>query len=432
MILQASLILVLVFAVLLAVGIPIAISIAVSSLATILLILPIDIAVFSSAQKMVASIDSFSLIAVPFFILSGIIMNNGGIAAKLVDFSKLLAGRVPGSLSHTNVIGNSLFGSISSSAIAASTAIGGVMVPLQEKEGYDRKFAAAVNIASAPAGMVIPPSTGFIIFSLISGGTSIAALFMGGYVVGVLWALAIMIVSYIIAKKRKYPVVTEKTNLNVKKIVWEAVPSILLIFIIIGGILTGVFTAVEASAIAVVYSFILAFFFYKTITLKQLPHVMAQAVEMTGVIMLLIAASSLMSFAMAFTGIPAALSSLVLGISDNPIIILLVMNLVLLLIGTVMDVAPAILIFTPIFMPIATGIGIDPVHFGIFFILNLCVGTITPPVGTGLFVGSSVGKVKIEQVLKPLLPFYAAIFVLLMLVTYFPQISLFLPNLLGL
>ncbi|WP_307893496.1 TRAP transporter large permease [Bacillus swezeyi] len=432
MILQASLILVLVFAVLLAVGIPIAISIAVSSLATILLILPIDIAVFSSAQKMVASIDSFSLIAVPFFILSGIIMNNGGIAAKLVDFSKLLAGRVPGSLSHTNVIGNSLFGSISSSAIAASTAIGGVMVPLQEKEGYDRKFAAAVNIASAPAGMIIPPSTGFIIFSLISGGTSIAALFMGGYVIGVLWALAIMIVSYIIAKKRKYPVVTEKTNLNVKKIVWEAVPSILLIFIIIGGILTGVFTAVEASAIAVVYSFILAFFFYKTITLKQLPHVMAQAVEMTGVIMLLIAASSLMSFAMAFTGIPAALSSLVLGISDNPIIILLVMNLVLLLIGTVMDVAPAILIFTPIFMPIATGIGIDPVHFGIFFILNLCVGTITPPVGTGLFVGSSVGKVKIEQVLKPLLPFYAAIFVLLLLVTYFPQISLFLPNLLGL
>ncbi|SFJ82167.1 TRAP transporter, DctM subunit [Halobacillus dabanensis] len=432
MILQASLILALVFAVLLAVGIPIAISIAVASLATILLILPIDIAVFSSAQKMIASIDSFSLIAVPFFILSGIIMNNGGIAAKLVDFSKLLAGRVPGSLSHTNVIGNSLFGSISSSAIAASTAIGGVMVPLQEKEGYDRKFAAAVNIASAPAGMVIPPSTGFIIFSLISGGTSIAALFMGGYVIGVLWALAIMIVSYIIAKKRKYPVVTEKSNLNVKKIVWEAVPSILLIFIIIGGILTGVFTAVEASAIAVVYSFILAFFFYKTITLTQLPHVMAQAVEMTGVIMLLIAASSLMSFAMAFTGIPAALSSLVLGISDNPIIILLVMNLLLLLIGTVMDVAPAILIFTPIFMPIATGIGIDPVHFGIFFILNLCVGTITPPVGTGLFVGSSVGKVKIEQVLKPLLPFYAAIFVLLMLVTYIPQISLFLPNLLGL
>ncbi|UOQ93342.1 TRAP transporter large permease [Halobacillus shinanisalinarum] len=432
MILQASLILVLVFAVLLAVGIPIAISIAVASLATILLILPIDIAVFSSAQKMVASIDSFSLIAVPFFILSGIIMNNGGIAAKLVDFSKLLAGRVPGSLSHTNVIGNSLFGSISSSAIAASTAIGGVMVPLQEKEGYDRKFAAAVNIASAPAGMVIPPSTGFIIFSLISGGTSIAALFMGGYIIGILWALAIMIVSYIIAKKRKYPVVTEKTNLNVKKIVWEAIPSILLIFIIIGGILTGVFTAVEASAIAVVYSFILAFFFYKTITFAQLPHVMAQAVEMTGVIMLLIAASSLMSFAMAFTGIPAALSSLVLSISDNPIIILLVMNLLLLLIGTVMDVAPAILIFTPIFMPIATGIGIDPVHFGIFFILNLCVGTITPPVGTGLFVGSSVGKVKIEQVLKPLLPFYAAIFVLLMLVTYIPQISLFLPNLLGL
>jgi tripartite ATP-independent transporter DctM subunit len=432
MILQASLILVLVFVVLLAVGIPIAISIAVASLSTILLVLPLDVAVFSSAQKMVASIDSFSLVAVPFFILSGIIMNNGGIAAKLVNFSKLLAGRVPGSLAHTNVIGNGLFGSISSSAIAASTAIGGVMVPLQEKEGYDRKFAAAVNIASAPAGMVIPPSTGFIIFSLISGGTSIAALFMGGYVIGILWALAIMIVSYVIAKKRKYPVVSKQANLNVKKIVLEAIPSILLIFIIIGGILTGVFTAIEASAVCVVYSFFLAFVFYRTMTLKQLPQVMAQAVEMTGVIMLLIAASSLMSFAMAFTGIPAALSNLVLSISDNPIVILLVMNVILLLIGTVMDVAPAILIFTPIFMPIATSIGVDPVHFGIFFILNLCVGTITPPVGTGLFVGSSVGKVKIEEVLKPLLPFYAAIFILLLVVTYIPQISLFLPNLLGL
>ncbi|WP_077622404.1 TRAP transporter large permease [Sediminibacillus massiliensis] len=432
MILQASLILVLVFAVLLAVGIPIAISIAIASLSTVLLVLPLDIAVFTSAQKMVASLDSFSLIAVPFFILSGIIMNNGGIAAKLVDFSKLMTGRVPGSLAHTNIVGNGLFGSISSSAIAASTAIGGVMVPLQEKEGYDRKFAAAVNIASAPTGMVVPPSTAFIIFSLISGGTSIAALFMGGYVIGVLWALAIMIVSYVIAKKRKYPITAKQANVSAKKVILEAIPSLLLIFIIIGGILTGVFTAIEASAICVVYSFLLAFVFYRSMTLKQLPKVMAQAVEMTGVIMLLIAASSMMSFAMAFTGIPGALSNLVLSISDNPIIILLVMNLILLLIGTVMDVAPAILIFTPIFLPIAESIGIDPVHFGIFFILNLCVGTITPPVGTGLFVGSSVGKLKVEEVLKPLLPFYAAIFVLLLVVTYVPSISLFLPNLLGL
>ncbi|WP_066057739.1 TRAP transporter large permease [Robertmurraya korlensis] len=432
MVLQATIILVLVFAVLLAVGIPIAISISVASLATVLLVLPFDVAVFTSAQKMVASLDSFSLIAVPFFILSGIIMNNGGIAVKLVNFSKVLTGRVPGSLAHSNVMGNALFGSISSSAIAASTAIGGVLVPLQEKEGYDKKFAAAVNIASAPTGMIIPPSTAFIIFSLISGGTSIAAMFISGYVIGILWALAIMIVAFMIAKKRNFPITPKAKNVNVKKIFIEAIPSLLLIFIIIGGILTGAFTAIEASAICVVYSLFLALVYYKSLTLKQIPNILVQAVEMTGIIMLLIAASSLMSFAMAFTGLPAAISSFVLGISDNPIIILLIMNIVLLLIGCFMDVAPAILIFTPIFLPIATSIGVHPVHFAMFFIFNLCVGSITPPVGTGLFVGASVAKVKIEEVLKPLLPFYAAIFVLLMLITYVPQISLFLPNLLGL
>lgn len=432
MVVEASLILVIVFAILLAVGIPIAISIAIASLATVLLVLPFDIAVFTSAQGMVSSLDSFSLVAVPFFMLSGIIMNHGGIASKLIDFAKLFGGRIHGSLAHTNIIGNGLFGSISSSAIAASTAIGGVMVPSQVKEGYDRKFAAAVNIASAPAGMVIPPSTGFIIFSLISGGTSIAALFMGGFVIGILWTLAIMVVAYVIAKKRNYPIAPKAKNENAKKIILDAIPSLLLIVIIIGGILTGIFTAIEASAICVVYSLFLALIYYKTLTIKQLPNVVIHAVELTGVIMLLIAASSLMTFAMAITGMPEALSNLVLSISENPIIILLIINLVLLLVGTVMDVAPAILIFTPIFLPIAEGIGIDPVHFGIFFILNLCIGTITPPVGTGLFVGSSIGKVKIEQVIKPLLPFYAAIFVLLMLVTYIPEISLFLPNLLDL
>src|SRR5690625_1021879 len=429
MIIKASLVLVLVFAILLAVGIPIAISIAVASLATVLFALPFDIAVFTSAQGMVLSLDSFSLVAVPFFILSGMIMNRGGIANKLVEFAKLLGGRVPGSLAHTNIIGNALFGSISSSAIAASTAIGGVMVPLQQKEGYNNRFAAAVNIASAPVGMVIPPSTGFIIFSLISGGTSIAALFISGAVVGVLWAIAIMIVAYIIAKKNNYPLAPKENNKNKKKIVFDAIPSLLLIVIVIGGILTGIFTAIEASAICVVYSLFLALIYHRTMNIKQLPKVMVEAVEMTGVIMLLIAASSSMSFAMSFIGIPDALSEFVLSSSENPIIILLIINLLLLLIGTVMDVAPAILIFTPIFMPIAMDLGVDPVHFGMFFILNLCIGTITPPVGTGLFVGSSVGNVKIEHLIKPLMPFYIAIFVLLMIVTFVPQISLFLPNL---
>jgi len=432
MVLEASLILILVFAILLAVGIPIVICIAIAALSAILLALPFDVAVFTSAQSMVTSINSFSLVAVPFFILSGMIMNHGGIAIKLVDFAKLLGGRIPGSLAHTNIIGNALFGSISSSAIAASTAIGGVMVPLQQQEGYDKKFAAAVNIASAPVGMIIPPSTAFIIFSLISGGTSIAALFISGAVIGILWAVAIMVVVFIIAKKNNYPIAKKSKNQNSTRIILDAIPSLLLIIIVIGGILIGAFTAIEASAICVVYSLFLALVYYKTLTIRQLPNVIVKAVEMTGVIMLLIAASSLMSFTMAFMGIPSALSNFVLSISDNPIIILLIINLVLLLIGTVMDVAPAILIFTPIFLPIAVDLGVDPVHFGMFFILNLCVGTITPPVGTGLFVGSSIGKVKIEKLIKPLIPFYIAIFILLMIVTYIPEISLFLPQLLGL
>lgn len=432
MILKASIILIVVFATLLAVGIPIAISVATASILTVLLVLPIDIAVFTSAQKLVTSIDSFSLVAVPFFMLSGVIMNHGGIAEKLINLAKLFGGRIPGSLAHTNIIGNSLFGSISSSAIAASTAIGGVMVPSQIKQGYDRKFAAAVNIASAPTGMLIPPSTAFIIYSLISGGTSISALFMSGLVIGLLWAIAIMVVSYFIAKQRNYPIVTKDNSVKPLKIIIDAIPSLLLVIIIIGGILSGIFTAIESSAIAVVYSLFLALVYYKTLKIKDLPKVFIQTIELTGVIMFLIATSALMTFTMALTGMPAALSNLVLSISDNPIIILLVINIILLLVGTVMDIGPAILIFTPIFLPIATEIGMDPIHFGAFFILNLSIGTITPPVGTGLFVGASIANVKIEQVIRPLLPFYFAIIVVLVLVTYVPSISLFLPNLLDL
>lgn len=432
MVIQSSLILFGVFAVLMAIGIPIAISIAAASLTTTLLLLPFDVSVFTSAQKMVTSLDSFSLIAVPFFVLSGIIMNNGGIAIKLVNLARLLGGRIPGSLSHTNIMGNMLFGSISGSAIAASTAIGGVMVPLQEKEGYGKTFSAAVNIASAPTGMLIPPSSAFIIYSLISGGTSIAALFMGGYVVGILWGLATMAVAFIIAKKRNYPVAPRVTAKEAGKIIVEAIPSILLIVIVIGGILTGIFTAIEASAVCVIYSLFLALVYYKSITLKDMPNILIQAMQMTGVIMFLIAASSGMSFVMAFTGLPDAISNAVLGVSDNKFVILLIITVILLFIGTFMDIAPAILIFTPIFLPIAQNLGIDPVHFGLFFVFNLCIGTITPPVGTGLFVGASVGGVKVEQVIKPLIPFYIAIIAILLLITFVPQVSLFLPNMFGL
>ena len=429
--LQAGLILLIVFMVLLALGMPIAISIAVSSMSTLLLVIPFDVAVFSSAQKMVGSINSFSLVAIPFFVFSGIIMNNGGIAQKLVDFAMLFAGRIPGALAITNVIGNALFGSISSSAIAASTAIGGVLVPQQVKEGYDREYAAAVNIASAPTGMVIPPSTAFIMYSLIAGGASISSLFLGGYVVGVLWSGAIIILAVFLAKKRNYPVIARDTSKSVGKILMDSVPSLFLIFIIIGGIMTGLFTAIEASAVSVVYALFLALFYYKTVTWKDLPRMVVQTVEMSGTIMFLLATSSMMSFAMAFTGIPQAISSGILGLTDNPYLILFMINLVLLVVGMFMDVAPAILIFTPIFLPIVTQIGIDPVHYGLFSIMNLCLGSITPPVGTGLYVGASVANVKVEKMLKPMIPFYIVILLVLFAITYFPQLIMWLPNMAG-
>lgn len=418
----AAIIIITVFAFLLIIGVPISVTIALSSLPAALLLLPPDVALFTAAQKVVTSLDSFSLIAVPFFILSGVVMNNGGIALKLVNLAKLLGGRIPGSLAHTNIIGNMFFGSISGSAIAASTAIGGVIIPLEKEEGYDPHFSAAVNIASAPTGMMIPPSTSFIIYSLVSGGTSIAALFLGGYVIGFAWGIATMIVAYIIAKKNKYPTSPKPSSKEVRAIVIDAIPSLILVVIIVGGILSGIFTAIEASAVAVVYTLFLALIYYKSVKLSQMPDILMQAVEMTGTIMILIAASSIMSFVFVFTGIPAAITNSILSVSDNPFVIMMLINVILLVVGTFMDIAPAILIFTPIFLPIATSIGVSPVHFGLILVYNLCIGTITPPVGTGLFVGATVAKVKFEDVIKPLIPFYVAIISILMIITYVPMI----------
>ncbi|WPC09602.1 TRAP transporter large permease [Globicatella sp. PHS-GS-PNBC-21-1553] len=431
MALQAGLILFVLFGILLILGMPIAIGVAASSIATLLLVIPFDISLFSSAQKMVSSLNSFSLVAIPFFVLSGIIMNRGGIANKLVRFALLFVGRIPGGLAHTNILGNALFGSMSSSAIAASTAIGGVLIPQQVDAGYDRKFATAVNIASAPTGMVIPPSSAFIMYSLVASGASISSLFLGGYLVGILWCLSIMIVAYFHAKKNNYPLAEKINKKESLIIVKEAFPSLMLIVIIIGGILTGIFTAIEASAIAVAYSLLISMFYYKTVKISDLPAILKESIITTGTIAFLLATSSMMSFAMSFTGIPQAISNLILGITTNKILILLLINLVLLIVGMFMDVGPAIMIFTPIFLPIVTSVGVDPVHFGLFSIMNLCFGSITPPVGTGLYVGSSVGQVKPEQMIKPMLPYFGAILVVLLLITYFPQIVMWLPSLVG-
>jgi tripartite ATP-independent transporter DctM subunit len=427
----SGLIILVILVVMLIAGASIAISLAVSSICAILPVLATEPALITGAQRIFSGISVFNLIAIPFFILAGNIMNKGGIAIKLINFAKIFTGRIPGSLAHTNVVANMLFGAISGSGTAAASAMGAIIGPVEEEEGYDKNFSAAVNIATAPTGLLIPPSNVMITFAMVSGGTSIAALFMAGYIPGILWGLACMIVIYVYAKKRGYTSSKRYALKEKTKIILEALPCLLMIIIVIGGIIGGIFTATEGAIVAVVYSLILSLVFYKSIKVGELPKLLMDSAEMTGIIIFLIGVSSIMSWVMAFTGIPAAISGVMLSISSNKYVILLIINVILLIVGTFMDMTPACLIFTPIFLPICQAVGMNTIHFGIMMIFNLCIGTITPPVGTTLFVGVKVGKTKIEDVIKPLLYYFAAIFIVLLLVTYIPAISLWLPGLLG-
>ena len=413
-------------------GVPIAVALAVSSIAAILPVLNTGAAVLTGAQRIFSGISVFSLLAIPFFILAGNLMNKGGIAIRLINFAKLFTGRIPGALAHTNAVANMLFGAISGSGTAAASAMGSIIGPIEEEEGYDRDFSAAANIATAPTGLLIPPSNVMITYSLVSGGTSVAALFMAGYIPGILWGLACMIVIYIFAKKKGYASTKRFTNSEKIKVFFQAIPCLLMIIIVIGGIISGIFTATEGSVVAVVYSLILSLFFYRSIKVSELPKIFLDSAEMTGIIIFLIGVSSIMSWVMAFTEIPKAVSTAMLSISDNRYVTLFIVNILLLIIGTFMDMTPACLIFTPIFLPICQQLGMNTVHFGIMMIFNLCIGTITPPVGTILFTGCKVGGVTIESVISHLLPYFVMIIIGLLLVTYVPVLSLGLPSLLGL
>lgn len=412
-------------------GVPIAVALGISSICAILPIMDTSVAVLTGAQRIFSGISVFSLLAIPFFILAGNLMNKGGIAVRLINLAKLITGRAPGALAQTNVIANMLFGAISGSGTAAASAMGSIIGPIEKDEGYDPDFSAAANIATAPTGLLIPPSNVMITFSLVSGGTSVAALFMAGYIPGMLWGLACMLVIFFLAKKRGYRSKAKFTFKEAMQIILQAIPCLLLIIIVIGGIISGIFTATEGSVVAVVYSLLLSVFGYKSIKIKELPKIFKESAEMTGIIIFLIGVSSIMSWVMAFTNIPTLVSNALLAVSSNKIVILLMINVILLIVGTFMDMTPACLIFTPIFLPVCTALGMNTIHFGIMMIFNLCIGTITPPVGTTLFVGVKVGNVKIETVFKQLLIYFAAIFIVLMLVTYIPQISLFLPGLMG-
>jgi TRAP-type C4-dicarboxylate transport system permease large subunit len=475
------------FIFLLSVGVPIAYSIGISGILTMLVSIDSLPAFTTFAQRMATGLDSFALLAIPFFIFAGYIMNSGGIAHRLIAFAKVLAGTLTGGLAYVNVIANMLFGAISGSSAAAASAIGTIMGPEMEKEKYDKSFSAAVNISSATTGLSIPPSNVLIVYSLASGGASITALFLAGYIPGILTGIAIMItaMSLLLYKKKGLRGVTiallkivfvafiifslitglfyagnhfsasayyiiwgvligsfvvfsawkirekKEQTLNGLRKFWAAFPSLMMLVIVIGGIVAGFFTATEASAIAVLYALILALL-YKEITIRDLPKIILQSVRTTSIVMLLVAACMGLSWIMAYENIPQNVSAGLLSISDNPFVILLIINMILLVVGVFMDMTPAVLIFTPIFLPIVqTQLGLSPIHFGIIMVLNLSVGLCTPPVGSVLFIGCSVANVKIEDVLKPLLPMFVAMIAILMLVTYIPDLSLWLPALFG-
>ena len=429
--LQTGLIMFMSLPILLTIGVPISVSIGFASTLSMLTILPFEGSMVTSAQRLFIGTNSFSLVAIPFFILAGNIMNNGGIAIRLINCAKLIGGRLPGSLAQSNVVANMLFGAISGSGVAAAAAVGGTIGPIEKKEGYSPEFSAAVNIASAPTGMLIPPSNTLIVYSTVAGSVSISALFIAGYIPGILWGIGVMILSAIMAKKNGY-ISKEKTTLNEKiKVVLDAIPSLLLVIIVIGGILKGIFTATEGSAIAVVYSLGLSLI-YKEMSIKSLPKILFSSAQMTSIVIFMIGVSSIMSWVMAFTNIPQIIAKSILGITDSYAIILIIMNVLMLIIGTFMDPTPAVLIFTPIFLPIAQSFGMSTIHFGIMIVFNLCIGTITPPVGPILFTGCKVGNVTIEQVFKTLLPYYVVTMLILLLVIFIPQLSMWLPDLFGL
>lgn len=412
-------------------GVPIAVAIAISSVLAGGYALDFDMMLTTGAQRTFTGVSVFTLIAIPFFILAGNIMNQGGLALRLMNLARVCVGKLPGSYAHTNCLANMMFGAISGSGVAAASAMGTIIGPIAVKDGYTKDFMATINIVSAPTGLLIPPSNVLITYALVSGGTSVAALFLGGYIPGILWGIACMMMATFIAIKNGFKGDTQVVTFSLfMSTLWKALPALALIVIVIGGIIIGAFTATEGAVVAVVYSIVLSAF-YRTISLKSLLNTYASSAAMTGIIIFLIGVSSIMSWIISFVQIPDAVRDLLYGISDSKIVILLIINVFLLFIGTFMDTTPAVLIFTPIFLPIAVGCGLSPVEFGIIITYNLCIGLITPPVGNILFVGVKVGKTTIERVLKNILPYYGVIFIVLMLITYLPFLNSWLPQICG-
>jgi tripartite ATP-independent transporter DctM subunit len=416
-----------------ALGVPVAVSMGLPSMLAILIMLgDFDGAVLTSAQRVFAGSNSFPLLAIPFFVLAGGLMNTGGIASRLIDLALVAAGRLPASLAQTTVVANTLFGAVSGASVASAAAVGTVLSPRMRKDGYDPAFSATVNAVSSPAGMLLPPSNTFIVYSLVSS-TSIAALFMAGVGPGLIWSLVCFIVVAIYARKRPELRSTgpRPTFKQAVVVFLKAMPALLMIVVVIGGILIGVFTATESAVIAVLYSLLLGVI-QRTLPLKELPKIILEASKVTGIIMLLIGMSGILGWVLAFARLPQLITTGLLGLTDNTVIILVIIMVILLLAGTVMDPTPAILIFTPIFLPVVTALGIHPIHFGAMMVFNMCLGNISPPIGNNLFVAARVGDVRIESVIGRLWPFFWALIVGLFIVAFVPALSMWLPTTLNL
>ena len=421
--------LLIVFLALLALNVPVAVCLGLAAVVAVGSIGDVPTA-YLVAQRVATGVASFPLLAIPFFVLSGLLMGEGGMARRLIDLAAALVGRLPGGLAYVNTLTCMLFGAVSGSAAAAVSSIGGFMIPQMVAKGYRREFSVALTATSATTGLLIPPSNIMIVYAVVAGNVSVASLFMAGVVPGMIVGLAIMAAAFVYNRvSGSYQRIEPPPLLPA---LGAALPSLMLIVIVLGGILGGVFSATEASAIAVAYALIVGAGLYREIALRQLPDILLRSARTTSVVMLLVGTSQAISWALAYERIPQTASAALLDVSQNPVVILLIVNALLLVVGMFMDMTPAVLVFTPILLPAAIGLGVDPVHFGIIMIANLCIGLCTPPVGTCLFVGCSVGRTTIARVAPPAIPIFIAMAVALLLITYIPALSLALPRWLGL
>ncbi|WP_026895327.1 TRAP transporter large permease [Clostridiisalibacter paucivorans] len=405
--------------------VPIAFALGISSVLTAIYL---DIPLLLIFQKMVNGLNSFTFLAVPFFILAAQIMTDGGISDKLMKFANVIVGKIRGGTAMVNVITSMFFGGVSGSSVADVSSIGSFLIPAMEKEGYDKDYSVAVTVTSSVQGVIIPPSQNMIYYSLAAGGISISKLFLAGYIPGMLLGLALMLVTYIIAVKRRYPVGKGFTLRESLLIVKDAILGLFTVVIIIGGIVFGIFTATESAAVAGVYAILITTFVYKNMTFNKIKEIFLSSSKTLAMIIAIIATSSSFGFLLAYLKVPTLVSNFFLTISDNPVIIMFLMNILLLVLGMVMDMGVLILLLTPILLPVATQIGIHPIHFGIIMILNLGLGLCTPPVGTSLFVGCAIADLPIEKSIRSFIPFYVSMLLILLLIIAIPELTLWLPS----